>query len=727
MSIEKKFDISFVAPLAAKEKQIQQNYRPYIGVHKWFARRPGTLFRSLLLSEFLPEVDLADSFAKGTTLQDITVADPFMGGGTIVVEGNRLGANVIGADINPMAFWVTRQELAPLDRDAFRTAAEQVIQQVDREIGYLYRTECGDCGNPNAEVKYFFWVKQQECAACGTDFDLFPGYLVAENSRHTHFVLHCPHCKRLVEVGTLPAKGGVVNCPSCSREFGLTGPAVRNKYSCPKCGHVGKYPAEARRHGPPRHRLFGMEYHCPACRELHKGRYFKTPDPRDLELECIAQEKLSECLSSGLIPDDLIPEGDETNRLHRWGYDRYRDLFNPRQLLGLATLMRHVKQIPDLPSRHALATVFSDTLRYQNMLCRYDTYALKCQDIFAVHGFPVGLVQCENNLMGIPAVGSGGFRHFVEKYDRAKAYCEEPFETIQLPKGKKRLVPTVGEFIKADFVTSPADISKTRTAHLIAGSIEDVCLGENSLDGVFTDPPYFDNVQYAELMDFCFVWLRILLNGDLQEFMPETTRTVRELTGNVTTGKGLLEFTEGLSAVYTHAARALKPGAPFVFTYHHNDLSSYASLVVAILDAQLVCTATLPCPGEMGASLHISGTGSSTLDTVFVCRNRQRLPFPNGLPSLMLWDDLRTDVSSLANGGVTPTIGDLRCLAYGHVTRYAIGHLRKDWKLSITAAERLSMADKYLRHLEVQANLPHVIADITELVRTRGEKSPLGD
>jgi adenine-specific DNA methylase len=49
--IERSFDIAFVADLALREKQIQQNYRPIIAVHKWFARRPGTL-RALLLAEF---------------------------------------------------------------------------------------------------------------------------------------------------------------------------------------------------------------------------------------------------------------------------------------------------------------------------------------------------------------------------------------------------------------------------------------------------------------------------------------------------------------------------------------------------------------------------------------------------------------------------------------------------------------------------------------------------
>ncbi|MFH0788418.1 MAG: DNA methylase, partial [Pseudomonadota bacterium] len=83
--IEKNFDISFIADLALREKQIQQNYRPIIAVHKWFARRPGTLFRGLLLSEF-SDGPLREVFYKSNTLQGIQVADPFMGGGTPLLE-----------------------------------------------------------------------------------------------------------------------------------------------------------------------------------------------------------------------------------------------------------------------------------------------------------------------------------------------------------------------------------------------------------------------------------------------------------------------------------------------------------------------------------------------------------------------------------------------------------------------------------------------------------------
>jgi putative DNA methylase len=79
--IEKDYDVSFVAAMALREKQIQQNYRPVIAVHKWFARRPGTLFRSLLLSEF-GHGALREIYFKTNNLKGLRVADPFMGGGT---------------------------------------------------------------------------------------------------------------------------------------------------------------------------------------------------------------------------------------------------------------------------------------------------------------------------------------------------------------------------------------------------------------------------------------------------------------------------------------------------------------------------------------------------------------------------------------------------------------------------------------------------------------------
>ena len=118
MSIERDFDVSLIAEMALREKQIQQIYRPIIGVHKWFARRPGTLFRGLILSEF-GEGRLEDAFFRSNDLSGIRIADPFMGGGTPLIEANRVGCDVQGFDVNPMSAWIVREEIESLDTAAY--------------------------------------------------------------------------------------------------------------------------------------------------------------------------------------------------------------------------------------------------------------------------------------------------------------------------------------------------------------------------------------------------------------------------------------------------------------------------------------------------------------------------------------------------------------------------------------------------------------------------------
>src|SRR6218665_703238 len=137
MSIERRFDIPLVASMALKEKQIQQNYRPIIAVHKWFARRPGTLFRGLLLAEFGSK-RLDEEYFNGHDLAGKVVADPFMGGGTPLIEANRIGCDVKGFDINPMAAWIVREELEHLDVPAYLEAAGVVSAALQKKISHPY-------------------------------------------------------------------------------------------------------------------------------------------------------------------------------------------------------------------------------------------------------------------------------------------------------------------------------------------------------------------------------------------------------------------------------------------------------------------------------------------------------------------------------------------------------------------------------------------------------------
>lgn len=693
--IERNFDVPFIADLSLREKQIQQNYRPIIAVHKWFARRPGTLFRGLLLSEFA-KGNLREIFFRGHNLEGIKVADPFMGGGTPLVEANRVGCDTVGYDINPMAYWIVQQEIASLDIGTYRSGASRLLQWLESKVGGLYKTKCRKCGSEDADVKYFIWVKTKACTVCGRAFDLFPSYVLAKNRRHTHYVIVCSRCGQLNEKDDQHNPG---RCSACGEALKVEGPARQSTCNCPDCGGLNAYPNSSG--GPPKHRMVAIEYHCPVCKSGHRGRFFKTPDNSDLMKYRSASEALGRIHAMN-IPDEEIPPGDETDRLHRWGYGRYREMFNDRQLLGLELSCQAIAAQENEQIRNALATNLSDLLRYQNMLCRYDSMALKSLDIFSVHGFPVGLIQCESNLLGIrngngTNVGSGGWRNIIDKYVRAKEYCHHPFE-IRHEGGRKIQVPIAGEWI-GEYRDSQGMVEK-RSVELRCVSSTEVPIVPASIDAVFTDPPYYANVQYAELMDFCYVWLRRLVGEKDPTFFRSSTRNENELTGNVSMDRGLSHFTEGLSSVFQRMAIALKPGSPFVFTYHHNTIEAYLPIAVALLDAGLTCSASIPCPAEMGASIHIKGTMSSVVDTVFVCRSTGSVvrstitDSPAGIARLV-----RLDQESLRRGNVSPTQGDLRCIAFGHLIRLAVWQLRTGWNADVSTDAKLQLVARTVQKL----------------------------
>ena len=441
--IERIFDIPFVSTIAIREKQIQQNYRPIIAVHKWFARRPGSLFRSLMLSEF-QDKQLREAYYQSHQMSDIHIVDPFMGGGTTLIEGNRLGASVTGFDINPMSFMVVNQEIKTLDLAQYKSNVDDLIIRLTALLGDRYKTNCLSCGS-SASVKYFLWVKSTNCSKCSNEILLLPGTLLVENVRHPHFIHFCPSCHNLMETDS---KCSPKSCPNCCHEIKEQHFVKRGKCTCEKCGTEHRVPNNSQ--VPYEHKLLAIEYYCDECKSSHSGRFFKSPDDMDLQKTKATYSPMKSDIEE-MLPDDMIPAGDESSRLHKWGYHYYKELFNERQKSSLGILLSEILRVKDQVIQDAFITNFSDLLRYQNMLCRYDTMALKSLDIFSIHGFPVGLIQCESNVIGIRSkngtlVGSGGLQNITEKYHKAKQYCEQPFE-IRHEGDRKQIVPILGEWI----------------------------------------------------------------------------------------------------------------------------------------------------------------------------------------------------------------------------------------------------------------------------------------
>jgi putative DNA methylase len=133
------FPFEFISGLAEKESWRKEIHRPIYHVHKWWAKRLGSVFRGILLGCTLePESDLAVEFYKVHHLPGLTVFDPFMGSGTTIGEAHKLGLAALGRDINPVAVESVRTALGPLDRGAINDALATLSEGVGECIRTLY-------------------------------------------------------------------------------------------------------------------------------------------------------------------------------------------------------------------------------------------------------------------------------------------------------------------------------------------------------------------------------------------------------------------------------------------------------------------------------------------------------------------------------------------------------------------------------------------------------------
>jgi len=139
---------------------------------------------------------------------------------------------------------------------------------------------------------------------------------------------------------------------------------------------------------------------------------------------------------------------------------------------------------------------------------------------------------------------------------------------------------------------------------------------------VITDPPYAGNVNYSELADFFYVWLRLILKtktNNSPEYCPKTP----EIVENRSRGLSMGDFEAGLTAVLTKCAERLADGGLLVFTFHHAEGSSWESVLNSICSADLVLEAIYPVHAESEVSLHLMDKEAIAYDLIHVCRRRR--------------------------------------------------------------------------------------------------------
>jgi len=612
--------------LVRRETGNRQYYRPIHSVHKWWARRPGSLFRGLLLDHLLPDGESAweryhtSVDIPAETGTDPIILDPFMGGGTTLIEAVRLGVRAVGVDLSPVAWWTVRQELLAVPLEQLDHAYDLVRRACAVNLRALYATRC-PCG-ARAEGVYWFWVTVVPCARCGSEVRLHRSYRLATAHRTGKEVLHCPRCGEVFE----HAPNQPALCVRCGERFDPDdGPATRARYTCTACDYSGQILDALDTSKPPAHHLYAVEYNCP-----RHGRGFKKADRDDVErVACLDRE--AECRASELlVPPDPVPEGYNAAQMQRYGYRYFRELFNSRQLLALDMLAGAINDLPRTRARDLLVTLFSDILDYNCIFCGYNKRNRQITNMFSHHAYIPQKEPVENNVWGSRAFGGGNFSAYFRKLRRAKQYNLEPFEKRLQPGGRGLdELPVQGERVDARLGREFGNLRVRRDEEsrfpvpvlLLAQSAEDLPLPDNSVDGIFTDPPYFDNVMYGELAEFYYVWLKLLLGGEYPEFSGPGTERDREAVKDPRGPRRTDHYQAVLRNVFRECRRVLKPEAPLVCTFHHGTQEAWVALLGSLLGSGFALESFFGVQSEMDSSVHIMNRDSLVRDVVLTWRS----------------------------------------------------------------------------------------------------------
>jgi putative DNA methylase len=212
--------------------------KPIYQMSKWWARRRSSVFRSMLIAAATEAPDDPNEAAKRVwdhyycnhqkagSFKRLKVLDPFMGGGTTLVEGSRLGMQMMGVDLNPVAWFVVRNELACSDPEQVKSLFDHIEAEVKPQIQPFYTTTCPrghqgswidvQSGEPitidpmelppeqrasyrwdGPEVIYTFWAKHGPCQAtgCGHRTPIFKNPVIAEKKLTAYYIpMKCPSC-----------------------------------------------------------------------------------------------------------------------------------------------------------------------------------------------------------------------------------------------------------------------------------------------------------------------------------------------------------------------------------------------------------------------------------------------------------------------------------------------------------------------------------------------------
>ena len=648
------FPFEFISKLAERESWRKEVHRPIYHVHKWWAKRLGSVFRGILIGCAKEEgCNLVSDFERRHDFSNITILDPFMGSGTTIGESHKLGMTALGRDINPVAVRAVRTALGPLDPVRLKASLRELDSRVGEDLRQLYRTTDSH-GNP-ATVLYYFWVMQANCPGCHDSVDLFSSRVVAKNAypdRKPEIQALCPDCGFIFKADGRDAR---LACSNCHSVFDpASGVAKGARATCSRCQSQFKI-IDALNRTKPKFRLYAKLVLTAAG-----DKEYLTANGDDLDAYIAASARLKEELhkKSIKLPSLNLEGGYNTRQALAYGFANWQDFFNDRQLLALGLLQRGILSIKDEDCREALLTLFSGTLEFNNMFASYKgegTGAVR--HMFSHHILKPEKTPIEANVWGT-SKSSGSFTNlFKGRLLQASNYRIAPTDLRNATSEKAITSSPFSGRVEEEWPTNGN--FKTRGIYVSCGDSAQSGLADRSIDYVVTDPPFFDNVHYSELADFFHAW-----HSSIREVETRSTRQAGEVQDTDPN-----RFGEKLTDVFQECHRILKDEGLLVFSYHHSRDDGWIPVAEAIYNSGFEVVNSHPVKSEMSvATPKAQAKEPIQIDIILVCR--KRIPTEDNKESRFVpLTAAKNQVLRLLKAGFNLSRNDLRVILFGQLLR----------------------------------------------------------
>ena len=596
----------------------------------------------------LSDSDLA--FIKrelGANFKDLQVLDPTAGGGAIPFEAIRLGLNAAANDLNPVAALLLKltiqapRELGWAALDEYRRITKNFLERATPRFVHLFPRE-----PEGAQVLGYLWARTIHCPYCDGLVPMSPNWRLNSDGIGVRLLP-----KLSQGPGTPGRVCGFEIVRSANLESGGTVAGGDARCPFPDCGRVidGDEVKRQAQAGELGDQLYAVAYKRRVQKPTKTGkirgvleRGYRAPAAPDDVLgeikRCLA-EKISVWEALDVAPSEAYPTGTNDRRPIEYGMPLWRDLFNARQVYGHCTAVEVYRELLEeeratgglAPTTAAafgyLALALDKMLNYNSRMSVWMPTREVIANSFNRHDFAF----CSSYAEMPPLVTGLG--------------CQWAFE--QTAKCIEELIELAGGCSSA-LLGSTIAVNGARATIACEDAVRLAGIFDSSVDAVVIDPPYYDNVMYAELSDFFYVWLKRTAGLIYPElFRTRLTDKEHEAVANPARYDGqpgakvlaAEDYRRKMAAIFAECRRVLKPTGIMTLMFTHKATGAWDALAQGLIDAGFVITASWPINTESEVSLNIRDKAAANSTIFLACRPRLANDEEN-----VYWDDLERQV-----------------------------------------------------------------------------------